>query len=101
MTDYLGYGFGAAVAAGGILGYAKAGSKPSLAAGLSFGGLIAYGASRVSENPKDAHVAFGVSAVLLWIMGKKYYRGRKLMPAGIIALLSLVMTTRYGYFLKN
>ncbi|KAK9768462.1 Transmembrane protein 14C [Basidiobolus ranarum] len=101
MTDYLGYGYGTLVAAGGIIGYVKAGSTPSLASGVAFGGLIAYGASRVSENTKDAYVAFGVSATLLWIMGKKYYRGRKLMPAGLITLLSLIMTARYGYFLKN
>ena len=47
-TDYLGYGFGALVAAGGAMGYVKKRSIPSLVAGLSFGALAAFGAYHVS-----------------------------------------------------
>lgn len=46
-TDYLGYVFGAVVAAGGSMGYVKKRSVPSLVAGLAFGGLAAVGAYHV------------------------------------------------------
>jgi uncharacterized membrane protein (UPF0136 family) len=46
-TDYLGYAFGALVAAGGAMGYVKKRSVPSLVAGLTFGGLAAAGAYHV------------------------------------------------------
>ena len=46
-TDYLGYAFGAVVAAGGAMGYVKKRSVPSLMAGLVFGGLAMAGAYHV------------------------------------------------------
>ena len=47
-VDYLGFLFGAAVAAGGAMGYVKKRSVPSLVAGLAFGSLAAAGAAHVS-----------------------------------------------------
>ena len=47
-VDYLGYMFGAVVAAGGAMGYVKKRSVPSLVAGLAFGSLAAAGAYHVS-----------------------------------------------------
>ena len=47
-VDYLGYMFGAVVAAGGAMGYVKKRSVPSLVAGLAFGSLAAFGAAHVS-----------------------------------------------------
>ena len=46
-TDYLGYAFGAVVAAGGAMGFVKKRSVPSLVAGLAFGGLAMAGAYHV------------------------------------------------------
>ncbi|KAJ7407083.1 Transmembrane protein 14C [Pitangus sulphuratus] len=51
--DWLGFGYAALVAAGGVVGYAKAGSVPSLAAGLLFGGLAGLGAYQQSKDPKN------------------------------------------------
>ena len=47
-VDYPGFLFGAAVAAGGAMGYVKKRSVPSLVAGLAFGSLAAAGAYHVS-----------------------------------------------------
>lgn len=50
-ADILGYLYAATVAAGGILGYAKAGSIPSLGAGLAFGAILGFGANLTSQDP--------------------------------------------------
>uniref|UniRef100_A0A674HV86 Transmembrane protein 14C n=1 Tax=Terrapene triunguis TaxID=2587831 RepID=A0A674HV86_9SAUR len=52
--DWVGFGYAALVTSGGIIGYAKAGSVPSLAAGLLFGSLAGLGAYQLSQNPKNA-----------------------------------------------
>ena len=49
-TDYIGYMFGAVVAAGGAMGYVKKRSVPSLVAGLAFGGLAMAGAYHVNTK---------------------------------------------------
>ncbi|CAG8574902.1 5576_t:CDS:2 [Scutellospora calospora] len=57
MTDYPGYIYAAIISLGGIVGYVKAGSIPSLIFGLTFGGFAAYGANRYSANPKNVGTA--------------------------------------------
>ncbi|CAG8453669.1 15256_t:CDS:2 [Funneliformis caledonium] len=59
MTDFIGYTYAFTIALGGLFGYLKAGSMMSLVAGLSFGGLAAFAANRVSTNPKNAGLALG------------------------------------------
>ncbi|KAF0396653.1 TMEM14-domain-containing protein [Gigaspora margarita] len=97
MTDYPGYIYAAAISLGGIFGYIKAGSLPSLFFGLTFGVLAAYGANRASNNPRDVLIAFLVSLVLLIVMGIRFFKTGKFMPAGLVAALSLIYTIRYGY----
>ncbi|XP_020667883.1 transmembrane protein 14C [Pogona vitticeps] len=94
--DWIGFGYAALVASGGIAGYAKAGSVPSLAAGLVFGGLAGLGAYRLSENPKDIWLSLIASGTLAGIMGMRFYNSGKIMPAGLIAAASLLMVGRLG-----
>ena len=102
-TDYISYGYALAILAGGVMGYAKAKSIPSLAAGVVFGAAATLGAYQVSQNPKDFYVAFLTSGALLAVMGARFYKSRKIMPAGLIAGLSLVQVARLGtsFFQKN
>ncbi|KAM8823652.1 transmembrane protein 14C isoform 1-T2 [Spinachia spinachia] len=89
--DYVGYGYAALIASGGAIGYIKARSTPSLAAGLLFGGLAGFGAYQISNDPKNIWVSLATSGALTVVMGKRFYGSRKFMPAGLIAASSLLM----------
>ncbi|KAL4084852.1 hypothetical protein QTP88_027734 [Uroleucon formosanum] len=95
-VDYIGFAYAATVAAGGIIGYAKAASIPSLSAGLLFGSLLGYGAYQTTKNPNNLALSLGTSVVLGGIMGVRYLNSGKVMPAGILAALSLAMVIRLG-----
>lgn len=88
--------YAALVATGGVIGYLKAGSIPSLAAGLSFGSVLGVGAYLTSVNPNNYYLTFGTSAVLGSLMGYRFVNSGKFMPAGLIAILSLGMVVRYS-----
>ncbi|XP_071448320.1 transmembrane protein 14C [Hetaerina americana] len=94
--DLIGFGYAATVAAGGIMGYVKAGSTPSLGAGLLFGSILCVGAYMTTQNPNNYYLSLGTSAVLAGVMGNRFYNSGKFMPAGLVAGLSLIMVMRYG-----
>ncbi|XP_055629021.1 transmembrane protein 14 homolog [Toxorhynchites rutilus septentrionalis] len=93
-ADLLGYAYAATVAAGGILGYVKAGSVPSLAAGLTFGAILGYGALLTSQDPPRPLLQVGTSLVLAGIMGARWSRSGKFMPPGIVCVLSCAILAR-------
>ncbi|XP_006864187.1 PREDICTED: transmembrane protein 14C [Chrysochloris asiatica] len=93
---WFGFGYAALVATGGIIGYAKAGSVPSLAAGLLFGGLAGLGAYQLSQDPRNVWVFLATSGTLAGIMGIRFYNSGKFMPAGLIAGASLLMVAKLG-----
>ncbi|XP_070810984.1 transmembrane protein 14A isoform X1 [Pituophis catenifer annectens] len=93
-VDWIGFGYGLVVALGGIVGYIRKGSKISLVAGLLFGLLACYGAYWVTHDPKDVKISLLTAFTLTTIMGVRFKRTKKLIPAGIIAGLSLVMVVR-------
>ncbi|XP_009448766.1 transmembrane protein 14C isoform X1 [Pan paniscus] len=82
---WFGFGYAALVASGGIIGYVKAGSVPSLAAGLLFGSLAGLGAYQLSQDPRNVWVFLATSGTLAGIMGMRFYHSGKFMPAGLIA----------------
>ena len=98
-TDYISYSYAAVVAFGGVFGYLKAGSVMSLAMGLLFGGIAGYGAMQTSANPRSIMVSLGSAGTLAMIMGIRYYRSGKfkLMPAGLVFILSLLQVGRLLY----
>ncbi|CAN7989262.1 unnamed protein product, partial [Ixodes hexagonus] len=104
QTDYWAFGYALAVALGGVLGYAKAGSIMSLAAGLIFGGLALIGAYQTSQDPGNFYLSIGnicmllysaaVAGILAGLMGYRFASTSKIMPAGLVAVLSVAMCCR-------
>ncbi|XP_077468988.1 transmembrane protein 14A [Stigmatopora argus] len=92
--DWIGYGYAAAILLGGYMGYKRKGSVMSLMAGLVFGGLSFYGAYNISNKPADIKVLLFASGLLSVVMGTRYKKSGKLMPAGMMTILSLLMVFR-------
>jgi uncharacterized membrane protein (UPF0136 family) len=86
--------YAALVAAGGIIGYMKAGSVPSLIAGVAFGSVLGVGAYMTSVNPNNYHLTLGTATALGGFMGYRFWNSGKFMPAGLIAVLSVGMIVR-------
>ncbi|XP_018429877.1 PREDICTED: transmembrane protein 14C, partial [Nanorana parkeri] len=84
-VEWFGFGYAALVTTGGVIGYVKAGSVPSLAAGLLFGGLAGLGAYQMSQDSKNVLISLIASGTLAGVMGYRFYNSGKLMPAGLIA----------------
>ncbi|XP_013191776.1 transmembrane protein 14C [Amyelois transitella] len=93
-VDILGFAYAATVAAGGIMGYAKAGSIPSLGAGLIFGSILGVGAYQLSQNPSNYALMLGTTTTLGGLMGYRFYNSRKFMPAGLVFVLSVGMLAK-------
>ncbi len=83
--------YGAVVLGGGVMGWVKARSTPSLVAGLVFGVALIVDAFLFTAQPYIAAVlALVLPGLLAAIMGVRFAKSRKFMPAGMIAALSLV-----------
>uniref|UniRef100_A0A3P9K8E0 Transmembrane protein 14C n=1 Tax=Oryzias latipes TaxID=8090 RepID=A0A3P9K8E0_ORYLA len=93
-VDWTGFMYAALVSAGGVVGYLKAGSATSLAAGLLFGLLAALGAYRTSQNPRNVLVSFGAAGTLAVVMGLRFLSSGKFMPAGFMTLTSGLMLVK-------
>ncbi|MCS7027675.1 MAG: TMEM14 family protein [Bacteroidia bacterium] len=82
--------------AGGYLGYVQARSKASLIAGSAFAALLALATFLIaSEDKSTAHYGI-ILATLLSVTNLvfgllRYFKTRKLMPAGIIAIMSFAL----------
>ncbi len=89
-TELVAYVYGALVALGGLMGYWKARSKPSLIMGLVFGlAMIGCGvAYRLGHTPARG-VALVLALMLLLVFVARYIKTRKMIPAGLMVVLSL------------
>ncbi|KAL0964667.1 hypothetical protein UPYG_G00327250 [Umbra pygmaea] len=92
--DWLGFGYAAAIALGGFMGYKRKGSVMSLIAGLVFGSVAAYGAFMISNDPNKIFYSLVASGGLTIVMGLRFKNSGKVMPAGIMAGLSFLMVLR-------
>ena len=85
------YIFGVLTIAGGIMGYAKAGSTASIIAGSISGILLLVGAWLLPTNQgAGLAVTLIVSVLLLLYFASKFMRTSAFMPAGLMSILSLI-----------
>lgn len=96
MSQKLTLGYAALVGVGGVMGFLKSGSKKSLVAGGLSASLLYCVYTMLPANPTLASsLGLGISAALLGVMGSRYKNSGKVFPAGVVSLVSLVMTGGY------
>jgi uncharacterized membrane protein (UPF0136 family) len=83
---------GAAAAAGGFVGFKRAGSRASLIAGSISGSALVGASVLVATGAVIAGLALGIatSLALAGRFAPAYLKTRKLMPQGVMAGLALV-----------
>ena len=82
------------------MGYVKAKSLPSLIAGVVCGLIIIIvGLNYASYDAP--YVALLVALVLIVLMGRRYIRTRKAMPALLIVVLSVIVAVVQVYILLS
>ncbi len=76
---------GILIAIGGIVGFLKAQSKPSLIAGVVSGGLLATAYSIAGRNAEQG-ILFGaaICAILCVVFGMRLKKTGKVMPSGML-----------------
>lgn len=62
---------------------------------------MGYGCYQLSEDPDDYSLTLATSIVLSGVMGSRYYKTKRFMPAGLISVISLGMVARYGIQLAS
>lgn len=83
--------FGALTIIGGIIGYVKAGSVPSIIAGAITGLLLIIAAAIMPEHrAAGLATAFIISFLLAAQFVPKLIRTGKVMPAGMMSVLSVI-----------
>ncbi|GAA5995497.1 hypothetical protein JCM5350_006014 [Sporobolomyces pararoseus] len=87
------YGFisAALISVGGLMGFLKRSSVASLVAGGGSGLSLAYGV-----HSRNHRLVTGVAAVLFLVMGNRFLRSGRFMPAGLVTLLSSGLLWRFG-----
>jgi len=83
--------FGALTILGGVIGYVKAGSVPSIIAGAITGVLLLVAGALLPEHrAAGLAAAFIVSLLLAAQFAPKFIRTGKVMPAGLMSILSVI-----------
>jgi uncharacterized membrane protein (UPF0136 family) len=83
--------FGALTIIGGVIGYVKAGSVPSIVAGAITGVLLLIACALLPEHRAiGLATGFIVSLLLAAQFVPKFIRTGRLMPAGMMSILSVI-----------
>ncbi|PRQ47148.1 putative TMEM14 family protein [Rosa chinensis] len=97
MSQKLTLAYALLVGVGGVMGFLKSGSNKSLLAGGISASLLYLVYTELPKRTVFASsLGLGLSAALLVVMGSRFKRSGKIFPAGVVSLVSLIMTG--GYF---
>eukprot|EP00510_Aplanochytrium_minuta_P009782 CAMPEP_0184063352 /NCGR_PEP_ID=MMETSP0957-20130417/835_1 /TAXON_ID=627963 /ORGANISM="Aplanochytrium sp, Strain PBS07" /LENGTH=109 /DNA_ID=CAMNT_0026360309 /DNA_START=111 /DNA_END=437 /DNA_ORIENTATION=- len=91
-------GMSALLFVGGALGYARGKSIPSLVAGTAFGTGYAISGWLISKGDgKEGHsLALALSGTLTGVMGGRFLKTKKVMPAGVLLGAGGLSATYHG-----
>ncbi|XP_072953790.1 protein FATTY ACID EXPORT 2, chloroplastic-like [Typha angustifolia] len=96
ISQKLTLAYAALVGVGGAVGYVKAGSAKSLAAGVISAAALSFVYTQLPVTPVLASsVGLGISGALLAVMGSRFKKSGKIFPAGVVSVASLVMVGGY------
>jgi len=88
--------YAAILIGGGLAGFASKGSVKSLLSSLLASAVLLRVFLLLPVDPRAGSIlGVGVSALLLLVMSVRFSKSQKFMPAGLVALLSLIMTGGY------
>lgn len=79
------------LAVGGVIGYRKAGSRPSLIAGLASAAVVGIALGLTFATPAGFVLGAILAAALVILFSVRYAKGRKFMPAGLLGLISFAV----------
>jgi uncharacterized membrane protein (UPF0136 family) len=84
------FGFGVLTIAGGVMGFVKAKSKPSLIAGSVAGALLVLAGYLVGTTGRlGLFLGLAISVALAGRFVGAYRKTKKVMPAGLMAILGI------------
>ncbi len=84
--------YGSLVELGGIMGFVKAGSKPSLIAGIACGGALTVSGVLVWLGAAfGAYIGFAITLVLCFIFGQRAAKTKAMVPSGIMLVSSIAV----------
>jgi uncharacterized membrane protein (UPF0136 family) len=94
--------YGAIMILGGIMGFVKVGSKASLISGVGMGlALLGSGYGVWLGYYDSLVVAVVIAALLLVLFAIRFAKTRRIMPVGMLAILSLAAVAILGAALKK
>lgn len=84
--------YGVIALGGGVMGFRMAGSKASLMMGSASGLMLAISGVMVLMGKSiGAYFGFGVTCALVLVFAMRYARTKKMMPAGMMLALSVIV----------
>ncbi|MEM1309600.1 MAG: TMEM14 family protein [Cyanobacteria bacterium P01_H01_bin.153] len=88
--------------AGGIIGYQKAASRPSLISGSISGPLLIIGGiGLVQEQLWGAWLAIAVTLLLVIVFIARLIKTRRLMPAGLMVIVGVITLVTFLPLISN
>ncbi|HVM62842.1 MAG TPA: TMEM14 family protein [Verrucomicrobiae bacterium] len=94
--------YGLVMILGGIAGFVRVGSKASLISGVGFGLMLLVTGIGVWRGSQPCLLAAVVIALLLVVLfAIRYVKKRRFMPAGMLAVLSIVAAVMFVRALKR